>query len=109
MTELIFTWLGYACFSAGAFFVLTGAVGIIRFPDFFTRTHAASMTDSIGLPLILLGLVFYFPFGIISFKLLLLIIFALVTSSTASHALAKAALTSGLNPIEHDDKEEKTS
>lgn len=85
--------ISYVCMAAGAFFVITGAVGIVRMPDFFTRLHPAGIVDSIGVPLILMGLLFHMGLGIISIKILLLIAFSMVTSSTACHALAKAALT----------------
>ena len=92
-------WGAIACLLVGTFFIVTGAIGMIRFPDFFSRSHAASLMDSLGLPLTLLGLVLYFPLGLVTVKLLLLIWFAMTTSSTASHALAKAALISGPKPI----------
>lgn len=87
------------CLGLGAFFVFTSALGLLRMPDFFTRLHPAGIGDSIGLPLILLGLLLNQEFGLISFKIFLLIIFSLVTSATASHALAKAALMSGVKPL----------
>ncbi|MCB2081609.1 MAG: monovalent cation/H(+) antiporter subunit G [Rickettsiales bacterium] len=76
----------------GTFFIFTGSLGILRMPDFFTRLHPASMGDSMGLPLILIGIALHTPFGLVTAKILLLLLFSLVTSSTASHALAKAAL-----------------
>ena len=80
----------------GAFFSLTGAFGLFRFPDFFTRIHAASVTDSIATILIILGLVLRTDFGFVFGKLLLILIFLLLTSPTASHALAKSARHGGL-------------
>lgn len=80
----------------GAFFSITGAVGLFRFPDFFTRVHAASVTDSIATLLIITGLILRTDFGLIAVKLLFILIFLLLTSPTASHALAKSARHGGL-------------
>lgn len=80
----------------GAFFSLTGAIGLFRFPDFFTRVHAASVTDSIATLLILTGLILRTDFGLIAVKLLFILVFLLLTSPTASHALAKSARHGGL-------------
>ncbi|WP_198673756.1 monovalent cation/H(+) antiporter subunit G [Algibacillus agarilyticus] len=80
----------------GAFFSITGAIGLFRFPDFFTRVHAASITDSIATLLIIIGLILRTDFGLIAVKLLFILIFLLLTSPTASHALAKSARHGGL-------------
>jgi len=96
--EIFLNILSWACLFSGAFFIFTSAVGILRMPDFFTRLHPAGMTDSLGLPLILIGLLFQSDFGLISLKILILIIFAVTTSATSCHALAKAALVSDIKP-----------
>lgn len=75
----------------GAFLILTGSIGILRFPDVFARLHPAGVTDSLGAPLVLFGLVLQLGLTFVSLKLLLLILLILVTSPTACHALAKAA------------------
>ena len=80
----------------GAFFSLTGAVGLFKFPDFFTRVHAASVTDSIATILIVLGLILRTEFDLVAVKLLFILIFMLLTSPTATHALAKSARHGGL-------------
>ncbi len=81
---------------AGIFFGLTGAIGLFRFPDFFTRVHAASVTDSFAAILIIAGLMLLTNFDINTAKLLFILIFLLLTSPTASHALAKSARHGGL-------------
>lgn len=80
----------------GAFFSLTGAYGLFRFPDFFTRVHAASVTDSLATILIIVGLILQTNFDLIAVKLLFILFFLLLTSPTASHALAKSARHGGL-------------
>ncbi len=83
----------------GGFMCFSGAVGIHRFPDFFSRMHAASVTDTLGSSLILIGLMLQTGWqATVLVKLSLIFLFILLTSPTASHALAKAALHGGLRP-----------
>lgn len=81
------------------FFGLTGAIGLFRFPDFFTRVHAASVTDSFAAILIVAGLMLHTNFDINTAKLFFILIFLLLTSPTASQALAKSARHGGLLTI----------
>lgn len=90
----------------GCFFCLTGAIGLLRFPDFFARIHAASIIDTLGAGLILIGLMFQSGgWGLVLPKLVLILLFLLLASTTASHAIAKAALKSGLKPDVADEPE----
>lgn len=84
---------------AGMFFVLTGAVGLHRLPEFYTRTHAASIIDSAGAGLLLLGLLLRVEDTGTAVRLLMILLFLLFTSPTATHALAQAALQDGLSPL----------
>jgi len=92
--------VGSACASmiAGLFFVLAGTLGVLRLPDFYTRLHAAGMTDTLGAELILLGLIIQSGFTQMSLKLLMVAFFLLMTSPTATHAIAFAAHKAGLEP-----------
>ncbi|MEJ2178493.1 MAG: monovalent cation/H(+) antiporter subunit G, partial [Gammaproteobacteria bacterium] len=54
--ELILDILSWLFLLGGSFFCLTGALGLLRFPEFFSRIHAASLTDTLGASLILIGL-----------------------------------------------------
>ena len=81
---------------AGVFFGLSGAVGLFKFPDFFSRIHAASITDSIAAILIIGGLLLQTSFDLNTAKLVFILLFLLLTSPTASHALAKSARHGGL-------------
>jgi multicomponent Na+:H+ antiporter subunit G len=83
----------------GAFFSIVGAVGILRMPDLFTRMHAAGLIDSLGAPLIILGLLLHVGLELASVKLLILGLLIFFSSPTATHALAKAALERGLKPV----------
>lgn len=84
--------------ASGVIFVLAGALGVLRMPDFFTRMHAAGMTDTLGAEFILLGLMLQAGFSQMTLKLLLVAFFLFLTSPTATHAIANAALKSGLKP-----------
>ncbi len=91
----------------GIFFGLTGAIGLFKFPDFFTRVHAASITDSISAILILGGLLLQTSFDINTAKLLFILIFLLITSPTASHVLAKSARHGGLLTLAETQAKQK--
>lgn len=82
----------------GGFLCISGAVGLLRFPDFYTRMHAASVTDSLATAMIFIGLFIQAESWLIQMKLVIILLFLLLTSPTAGHALAKAALHAGLEP-----------
>ncbi len=84
---------------AGSIFVLIGSLGLIRMPDFYTRIHAVSITDTVGAGLLILGPIIQSPDLLGAGKLILIMIFLLITSPTATHALAKAALHGRLPPV----------
>ena len=90
--------LSWAMILAGSFFVIIGAVGILRFPDFWSRLHAASVTESAGMILLLIGMALQTGWTLIAFKLGVIGIFMLITGPTSTHAVANAALISGLRP-----------
>ncbi len=83
---------------SGSFFVIVGAFGTYRFPDFWSRLHAASITDSAGVILLLIGMGVYSGLTLITFKLLVIGLFLFITGPTSTHAVANAALVSGLRP-----------
>ncbi|GAA3916101.1 monovalent cation/H(+) antiporter subunit G [Litoribacillus peritrichatus] len=95
---------------AGIFFGLSGAIGLFKFPDFFTRVHAASVTDSIAAMLIIGGLLLQTSFDLNTAKLIFILLFLMLTSPTASHALAKSARHGGLLTMAETkkDKQEQT-
>ncbi|MAZ69563.1 MAG: sodium:proton antiporter [Porticoccus sp.] len=100
------TVLSSVCLLLGAFLIISGAVGVLRFPDFFTRMHAAGVTETLATTLILLGLMLLAGWSIMSFKLLLILLFILITSPVASHALTKAALHGNLQPLVNENNEQ---
>lgn len=92
----IFSWF---CIIAGGFFGITGAIGLFRFPDFYTRLHAASVTDTLCAGLIVLGLILQSDSGLMILKLLLVLFILAYTGPTAAHVLAKAARREKLEPV----------
>lgn len=82
----------------GGLLGIIGGIGLHRFPDFYTRLHAAGITDTLCAALFLLGLGFQAGLTLASFKLFLIFVFIFFTSPTASHLLANAAMTGGLKP-----------
>ncbi len=90
--------LSLVLIGAGAFFLAVGSIGIVRLPDFFTRTHAVGKSDTLGLILTLSGIAIHEGFTINSAKLLAAVVFVALTSPVGTHALARAAYRSGLRP-----------
>lgn len=91
--------VGDVLLAIGVFFMFTGAFGLFRMPDFYSRIHAAGMTDSGGIVFMLLGVMLHLPPGLVWFKVLILLLFGVAAGAAASHALAKAAFISGLPPM----------
>lgn len=96
LTLDVLSWLALI---SGSCFCLIAAIGMHRFPDFYTRIHAAGITDTLGAGLILLGLFFQAPTWNVAVKLAMVAIFLWLTSPTATHAVAQAAHANGLRPL----------
>ncbi|MDG2380196.1 MAG: monovalent cation/H(+) antiporter subunit G [Pirellulaceae bacterium] len=90
----------------GSVFAVIGGIGIVRLPDFYTRLHAGGVTDTLGAGLILIGLMFQAGLTLATVKLLMVLLFLLVTSPTACHLLAQVALNEGLEPLHRSEPEE---
>ena len=82
-------------FFLGAFFILVSAIGLIRFPDLFTRMHATTKATSFGLLLIIVGASLHFNIPVIWLKALLVIVFIYLTAPLAAHSIAKTAEKKG--------------
>lgn len=102
--QLLVDGLSWLLLIAGGMFVLISTIGMLRFPDFFTRLHAASITDTLGSLLVLAGLGLQAGLSLVTVKLLLILFFILFTTPTAAHALAKAALHANMKPQNCQDK-----
>ncbi len=93
---------------SGSAFVVIGGIGSLRLPNFYTRLHAASLTDTMGAILILTGLILQSGLTLASVKLFSIMVFLLLTGPTATYALANAALLSGLKADSTDLDSEET-
>lgn len=98
----------WALLISGCIFLCVGGIGLVRFPDVYTRIHAASVTDTGGAAFVLMGLliqaIFIFDNPMAAIKLFLIAFFMFLTGPTASHALAKTALMNNLMPLCQDGK-----
>jgi multicomponent Na+:H+ antiporter subunit G len=92
--------LSWVLILSGSVFVVIGGIGLLRLPDFYTRIHAAGITDTLGSWLIVGGLALHEGFTLTTAKLVMLLFLLLLTSPLASHALAKAAYLRGLDPLQ---------
>ncbi|HET6498118.1 MAG TPA: monovalent cation/H(+) antiporter subunit G [Coriobacteriia bacterium] len=93
--------------SVGVFFFVVGTVGLLRLPDFFTRSHATSKCDTVGAGTLLLGVAVFNGAEPSTLKILLLAALVLLSSPTASHALARAAHRTGLAPWRPHEEDER--
>ncbi|MDX1499025.1 MAG: monovalent cation/H(+) antiporter subunit G [Woeseiaceae bacterium] len=84
---------------AGGCSVLIGGIGAVRMPDLYTRMHAASVTDSLGSILVIVGVMLQAGLSLAAIKLGAILLFLLLTGPTASNALASAALLAGTRPF----------
>lgn len=83
----------------GAILGIIGAIGMLRFPDVYTRIHAASIIDTGAMTVVVVGLLLLAPSWIIAIKIALIWVFLFLTGPTSSHALANAAYKAGLQPL----------
>lgn len=96
--------LAWTLILAGSGLVLTGAIGLVRMPDLYTRLHAASVIDSLGAYLLILGMMVHAGVSLVSLKLLFVGALFFFFGPVASHALAQAALAAGVKPQLEEDR-----
>lgn len=94
MTEVAVT----ALLAAGLFFHAVAALGVVRMPDFYTRLHAVSKAETLGVSLTLLAVAVWSGAGLVALKVLVVVAFLFAANPTATHALGRAALRTGLRP-----------
>ena len=97
--DLLRAWLGGGLVCLGSVFMIVGAVGLLRLPDVFTRMHGASVSDTLGAGLILVGLMVLAGLSLVTVKLIFLILFFGLMSPVSTHAIARAALHAGVKPV----------
>lgn len=94
---------------AGLFFLLVGSIGIVRLPDFYSRTHATSKSDTLGLLLVMLGLTVYEGWNLNTAKFFLISVFIALANPIGAHALARVANLRGFEPLIGDKENKETS
>ncbi len=98
--------LSWICLILGSILCIIGGLGLLRLPDFYSRMHGGGITDTLGASLVLLGLMFQGGLTTITVKLVMILVILLLTSPTSTHAVGKAALSSGLKPFLSDPENE---
>ncbi len=89
---------------AGCFFILTGALGMLRLPDVFARAHAASLIDTLGAGFLFAGLMLQAGFTQVTLKLLFVLLLFFFTGPVITHALVQAAIAAGIKPELAEDR-----
>ena len=107
MSDLVLDVISAALLLGGGLIGVLGALGVLRFPDFYSRLHAAGMTDTLCALMIVAGLIMQTGLSLLTLKLALILLFLLFTAPTATHALARAGLSDGLQPAEPVDGADK--
>jgi multicomponent Na+:H+ antiporter subunit G len=95
--------------AAGSLFIVAGSTGLLRCPDVYTRLHALTKADNLGLGLISLGIAMQADSGMIAFKVLLIWVLALVASTTSCNLIAHAAMRGGIQPWRSSAENERTA
>ena len=90
--------LSILCILGGLFFFTTATIGLLRFPDFFSRLHATGKGDTLAVSLSLVGLALYDGFTLSALKILFIAVFMFLAQPTATHAISRAGIRSGVKP-----------
>jgi multicomponent Na+:H+ antiporter subunit G len=97
-------WLAYAFFCLGLFFLAFSVIGLMRFPDLYTRIHPAGKGGTAGVLSIFIGLMIYSGLTVLTLRLGLIALFILITSPVASHVIARGALEAGIEPWQRRER-----
>ena len=92
----------------GSFFTIVGAVGLLRMPEIFTRMHAASVTDTLGVGFLILGMALQAGLSLVTLKLFFLLALFVFTAPVVTHALARACLHERIEPKLTEDRRKKS-
>ena len=99
LLSTIITYLGWIFVFTGVLVSITGAIGCLRFPDLYTKLHALSVSDSLGVPIALTGLILINGFNFISLKIFFIIVILLFVNPFSTHALIRAGIKNKIRPI----------
>ena len=94
----------WVCILLGSFFTIVGAFGLVRMPEVFTRMHAASVTDTLGVGFLILGMGLQAGLSLVTLKLLFLLALFFFTAPVVTHALAQACLHEDIRPMLAEDR-----
>jgi multicomponent Na+:H+ antiporter subunit G len=94
----------WALILLGSFFTVVGALGLVRMPEIFTRMHAASVIDTLGVGFLILGMGLQAGFTLVTLKLVFLLALFFFTGPVVTHALAQACLHEGVEPMLAEDR-----
>lgn len=97
--EIVLLIASWAALTLGGFFYMVGAIGLHRMPDIFTRMHAVSVSETLGVGLLVLGMALQAGPTLVTVKLVIILLVLWTTGAVASHALARAALHDGEKPV----------
>jgi multicomponent Na+:H+ antiporter subunit G len=95
---MISDWIGLFATVLAIPFFMGGSLGLLRFPDFYTRLHAMAKADNLGLGLVIIGRMVQADSWTLALKLLLIWSLVLVASSTATYLVAQSELRKGSRP-----------
>lgn len=101
--------LSWALILLGSFFTIVGTLGLVRMPDVFTRMHAASVTETLGVGFLILGMCLQAGVGLVTLKLFFLLALFFFTAPVVTHALAQACMHEGIRPVLAEDRRAKKS
>ncbi|RRJ32002.1 monovalent cation/H(+) antiporter subunit G [Halocatena pleomorpha] len=90
---------------SGVFFAVVAAIGLVRLPDVYTRTHSASKSETFGAVLTLTAVAITFGGDLSTLKTVLLLVFMFLTNPTAAHAIVRAAADQGIEPWTTEEEE----
>lgn len=100
---MIRTFIAGTFLLAGFFLMIVSAIGVIRLPDFFSRLHASSVGETLGIVFAGIGFIVYEGFTLTSVKILLILIAVFLVNPVGTHLIGKAALRSGHKPWKEEE------
>ena len=106
LARMFTTSLAIGLMLVGLFFLFVAAVGVLRLPDVFTRSHAVSLTDSLGALFLLGGLALYQGLSTNLVKILIVLVLLYLLNPVITHATVRSAFRSGLQPWTREDRED---
>lgn len=96
-------WIAAALLLAGFLLMVVSAVGVVRLPDFFSRLHASSVGETLGIILAGLGFAVYDGFTLTTAKILLVVAAVFLVNPVGTHLIGKAAINAGHKPWKEED------